>query len=286
MEHEMKIAENPKERQYYGTRELKAIVLTEGVTEIGAYAFGECRGLTEAVFPESLHCIGGHAFYNCRGLHTVHFLGKVPVIEDGAFKNCEGVRLVELAGVEENDVWLKNFLPELPQELDVRLNFTSGEEARLRLPRTSYAFVANEPARMFTEESYGSGIYYRQCVGRSEVDWKRYDELFLVALREEQLPTVLAIARQRTEFPYRLAKEAEQRYLDYFKENMAKILEEAAQTEDWSLLAFLCEKKLITREMTEYGVETANRKERPYMASFLLEYGRKTFAAARERLTL
>lgn len=119
MEYEVKIIENPKERQFYGDRELKEVSLLEGVTEVGAYAFGECRNLMQAVLSTSLQKIGGHAFYNCRSLHTVRFLGKVPVIEDGAFKNCEGVQFVELSDVEESDVWLKTFLPDLEQELDI-----------------------------------------------------------------------------------------------------------------------------------------------------------------------
>ncbi|MGN0505759.1 MAG: leucine-rich repeat domain-containing protein [Lachnospiraceae bacterium] len=286
MGQEVRYRENPEERQYYGKQDLTTVCLEEGVTEIGAYAFGECRGITQITLPGSLRVIGSHAFYNCRGLHTVRFLGAVPVLEDGAFKNCDGVNYVELFETEEKDIRLKNFLQELEQEFSVRLVFTDGKEARLCLPRTCYAFVANEPARMFTEESYGSGIYYRQSVGRSEIDWNRYDELFLVALREENIKTVLSIAGQRLAYPYHLSKDAETEYLNYFKNNMKTVLQEIAKTEDWGLLSLLCDRKLLSREQTELGVTIAGEKERPFMAGCLLDYAREAFATARGRMEL
>lgn len=283
---EVQYKENPSERQHYGEKGLSVICFLEGVTRIGAYAFGECRDITEITMPKSLQLIKGHAFYNCRSLHTIRFLGTVPEIEDGAFKNCSSVRYVELFEAEEQDIRLKNFLPELEQELSVRIVFSSGEEARLCLPQTSYAFIANEPARMFTEESYGSGVYYRQCVGRSQIDWSRYDELFLTACREETMQTVLSIARKRLEFPYRLTDSFRHRYLEYISQYMQRVLEEIAGSENWELLSFLCEQKLMTKQQTEFGIAVANQKERPYMAGCLLEYGRKVFAAARGRMEL
>ncbi len=286
MKQEVQYKENPWERQYYGEKGLPVIRFLEGVTRIGAYAFGECREITEITMPKSLQMIEGHAFYNCRSLHTIRFLGAVPEIEDGAFKNCGNVKYVELFEAEEKDIRLKNFLPELEQELSVRLVFISKEEARLCLPKTSYAFIANEPARMFSEESYGSGVYYRQCVGRSEIDWSRYDELFLMACREETIQTALSIARKRLEFPYRLAERSKDRYLEYIYDHMPKILEEIARSEDWELLSFLCGQKLITKPQAEFGIAVANQKERPYMAGRLLEYGRTAFAAARGRIEL
>lgn len=286
MKQEIQYKENPLARQHYGEKGLSAIHFSEGVTRIGAYAFGECREIAEITMPKSLQLIEGHAFYNCRHLHTIRFLGAVPEIEDGAFKNCDNVRYVELFEAEEKDIRLKNFLPELEQELSVRLVFVSGEEARLCLPKISYAFIANEPARIFSEESYGSGVYYRQCVGRSEIDWNRYDELFPAAYREETIQTALSIARKRLEFPYRLTEHSKNRYLEYIDRNMPKVLEEIARNEDWGLLSFLCGRKLITKPQAELGIAVANQKERPYMAGCLLEYGRTAFAASRGRIEL
>lgn len=283
---EVQYKENPLKRQHYGEKGLSVIRFLEGVTDIGAYAFGECRDITEITMPKTLQLIEGHAFYNCRSLHTVRFLGAVPEIEDGAFKNCSSVKYIELFETEEKDIRLKNFLPELEQEVSVRLVFASKEEARLCLPRTSYAFIANEPARMFTEESYGSGVYYRQCVGRSEIDWDRYDGLFLTACREETIQTVLSIAKKRLEFPYRLTEGSKDRYLEYISRHMPEVLEEIAGSEDWEMLSFLCGQKLMTKQQTELGIAIANKKERPYMAGRLLEYGRLAFAASRGRMEL
>ena len=51
---------------------VKILVIPEGVTEIGAYAFQDCRSLTSITLPKSLRKIGLNAFARCENLSEVH----------------------------------------------------------------------------------------------------------------------------------------------------------------------------------------------------------------------
>ena len=76
--------------------DLKTIIITEGVTTIGDYAFSGCSGLTSIDIPESVTSIGGSAFRSCGGLTSVTISNSVTNIGGYAFYNCSNLLTVEL----------------------------------------------------------------------------------------------------------------------------------------------------------------------------------------------
>ena len=64
------------------------LVIPDGVTSIGSFAFSYCKGLTSVTIPNSVTSIGGGAFYNCAGLTSVTIGNSVTSIGDFAFYNC------------------------------------------------------------------------------------------------------------------------------------------------------------------------------------------------------
>lgn len=54
---------------------LKKLVIEEGITAIGTYAFSNCANLTEVSLPLSLTQIDGGAFSDCTALKTVRYAG-------------------------------------------------------------------------------------------------------------------------------------------------------------------------------------------------------------------
>ena len=52
--------------------EVKDLIIPNGVTSIGDYAFSGCLGLTSVTIPNSTMSIGASAFNNCPGLTSVH----------------------------------------------------------------------------------------------------------------------------------------------------------------------------------------------------------------------
>ena len=52
--------------------EITDLVIPEGVTSIGSYAFSKCTGLTSVTIPNTVTSIGEDAFYDCTGLQRVN----------------------------------------------------------------------------------------------------------------------------------------------------------------------------------------------------------------------
>jgi fibronectin type 3 domain-containing protein len=69
--------------------EIKSVVIGDGVTRIGDYAFQHCRVLTGAAIPASVTAIGDSAFYYCTSLASVTIPGGVTTIGDRAFAYCK-----------------------------------------------------------------------------------------------------------------------------------------------------------------------------------------------------
>lgn len=87
------IAETP----WHELREhIKAIVLREGVTRIGDYAFYDCTALTSVEIPEGVTQIGESAFSCCQSLESVTIPGSVTEIGEGAFESCDSMLVLEL----------------------------------------------------------------------------------------------------------------------------------------------------------------------------------------------
>ena len=67
---------------------VKRVTISEGVTEIPAYAFEGCRALESARIPNSVASIGSYAFHECTALTDVNIPNGITVIEEGTFETC------------------------------------------------------------------------------------------------------------------------------------------------------------------------------------------------------
>ena len=79
----------------------KTITLPAGLKTIGAHSFFGCSNITSIVIPEGVTVIGEWAFQNCFDLTEVTIPDTVTVIEDQAFDNCQALKSVNIpASVE------------------------------------------------------------------------------------------------------------------------------------------------------------------------------------------
>lgn len=73
----------------YCSHVITHVVIESGVTTIGAYAFYECRNMTDVTIPESVTIIGKYAFEGCINLKRVSIpKSRVTTIGEGAFCGC------------------------------------------------------------------------------------------------------------------------------------------------------------------------------------------------------
>ena len=83
---------------YSSSSSVKCVIISDGVTNIGNYAFYYCycRSLTSVTIPDSVTSIGGHAFRNCDGLTKVTIPDSVTSIGNYAFYDCDGLTSVTI----------------------------------------------------------------------------------------------------------------------------------------------------------------------------------------------
>lgn len=73
------------------------IIIPDGVTSIGGYAFEDCSGITSVTIPKGVKYIGSGAFKGCSGLKSVTIPIGVTKIGEFAFEDCEGLTSVTIS---------------------------------------------------------------------------------------------------------------------------------------------------------------------------------------------
>ena len=93
------------EMNYYNTpwesnrSEIKKVILKNGVTSIGDYAFRDCSNMTSVTIPKGVKSIGSRAFYNCSRLTSVTIPDSVTSIGSYAFGACNNIKEVHITDI-------------------------------------------------------------------------------------------------------------------------------------------------------------------------------------------
>ncbi len=82
--------------------DLETVVISEGVTSIGEYAFFECTSLKNIVISGSVKTINIGAFYQCAALPGITIPNSVTSIGDEAFEHCAGLKEITIPGSVKN----------------------------------------------------------------------------------------------------------------------------------------------------------------------------------------
>ena len=75
---------------------IEKVVIFDGITEIGAYAFYNCPKLKEVILPEGLKNIEEGTFYICENLEKINIPETVTIIGDGAFQRCTNLKFIKI----------------------------------------------------------------------------------------------------------------------------------------------------------------------------------------------
>lgn len=83
------LSDSPNKKIIKG--EMGKLVIQDGVTNIGGYAFKECTALKEVEMGKSVKVIEEYAFEGCTALKKVHWTDKIEEIAEGSFRTCENL---------------------------------------------------------------------------------------------------------------------------------------------------------------------------------------------------
>lgn len=81
---------------FYGCSNLTSVIIPSSVTSIGGYSFMKCSSLTNITLPEKITNIGTCAFSGCSSLTDVTIPNKVTSIYDAAFELCSNLACITI----------------------------------------------------------------------------------------------------------------------------------------------------------------------------------------------
>jgi len=73
-----------------------SVVIEEGVTSVGSYAFRNAENMTSVQLPESLQVLGNSAFYSCENLQSIHLPEGLTTIYGYAFTGCSALNTIHI----------------------------------------------------------------------------------------------------------------------------------------------------------------------------------------------
>ncbi len=80
----------------YWYRDIRSVIIENGITSIGNYAFANSWNLTSVKIPEGVTSIGDYAFYSCYDLTSIDFPDGVTSIGDYALCLCENLVNIDI----------------------------------------------------------------------------------------------------------------------------------------------------------------------------------------------
>ena len=84
------------ESPVYKNSKVKKVVIEDGVTSIGDWAFYYCKSLTTITIPDSVISIGNYAFTGCKDLTSITIPDRVTSIGERAFANCSSLTSIKI----------------------------------------------------------------------------------------------------------------------------------------------------------------------------------------------
>ena len=267
---------------FAGCISLKQIALPPHLSVIEGYAFYDCRSLEKLRIPETVQKIGAYACYNCREMEEINIPRETTDLGTGLFLNCDKLTSISFGRCRH----IADLVAVLNHELHLTMDFDDGNRAKLLIPDFQYEYIEDTPARQFHQVNYGTGHLFRQCIGNSDIDFRRFDDLFYLTKREDGALMVLLLTMYRLEYPYRLQENRRQDYLQYLKEHFFTAFGYYTQQGSLDKIRLFAQWGLITAENIDSLLEMAGEAKKTEITGFLLEYQHAHFAKKKKSFDL
>ena len=250
------------------------------VRRIAPWAFANRAGLIYVSLPDTLVSLGRFAFYSCRNLKKAVLADSVTEYGDGVFRQCRSLSDLELRLTEGHYGILREILSDTDSTFRFFLRLPDGE-ACLTFPDYLAEYEEDTRARQMHYHIEGIGFSYRECVSRSGIDFRGYDNLF-ARVHASERHLAAQIAMDRLLYPCSLTEEAAGRYKSFLRENAGAVLCQAIETGKPDWLRLLTQQKLAAPEALETAIRFASEKKEPEYVSLLMRAAKEAASEAKE----
>lgn len=234
------------------------------------------------ILPDTLKEIGNYIFYGCRNLKKLEFSDTLTQIGRGAFTGCGKLRYLKVHLKQGETSCVKEILGELWQRIDVTF-YRPEQTVKLVFPEHYEEAVENTPARILFTQHHGTGNNYRQCFYDRKMDYRKYDELFPLALAQDRTDVLIDLVFRRLGYPYELTETHECIYEQYVREHLSEITPYLVEQESLNRLSRISERGLWTEQGLESTIQVAAEKGKKEILGFLMNEKHSLFPAKKRK---
>ena len=247
-----------------------------------------CGDKVESViFPDCVERIGNYIFYGCKSLTKLQFSDKLKDIGSGAFTGCGNIRNLNVRLTDSHKTCVKEILGDLWQRIDVTFtDVNTGEKSNLVFPEHYEEAVENTPARILYTQHHGSGNDYRQCFYNRELDYFKYDSLFLVAVARDDIYELEDQVFKRLLTPVHMIEKHKEEYIKFLKDNYKKIIPDIIEKDKVSRIELFKTLDIWTDDMLNLAVDEASALGRTEILSMVMDVKGRTKSVKKSKYAL
>ncbi len=237
--------------------------------------------IEEIVFPNTVKEIGNYIFYGCKELKKLEFSDTLTQIGSGAFTGCGKLKYLNVHLLKGKKSCVKEILGELWQRIDVTffdetkngesLSNPAKRTIQLVFPEHYEEAVENTPARILFTQHHGTGNHYRQCFYDKEMDYRKYDELFGLAVAQDKQEVLVDLVFCRLGFPYELTERHEKVYDEYIRGNLEEVVRYFVEQDDLERLMLISERGLWSEPALHQAIQIASAARNTEITGVLMD---------------
>ncbi len=238
----------------------------------------------KVIFPETVEEIGNYIFYGCKELRYLEFSNTLMSIGSGAFTGCGKLSGLKVHMKQGNKSCVKEILGDLWQRIDVTFLYEETvQEAHLVFPEHYEEAVENTPARILFTQHHGTGNNYRQCFYNKEMDYRKYDELFVLAKAQDKQEVLVDMVFDRLEFSYDLTDKHKAEYENYMQEHLSDWVTILTDRDSINRMKSLSDWNVWSRESLDMAIMIASEKGKGEILSFLMNEKQRLYPERKKK---
>ena len=227
----------------------------------------------QVILPDSVHELCSYAFYNCRKLKCIEFGRSLDIVNNDAFMNCMGLSVLVVRSRAEEPTGAQYFLKQLNKGIELKYVDDGNTCGSFYYSEYTESYEEIGPAHIFHMDLQGEGYRARQLFDNGVVDAAGYDTIFEAAKALESTYTLSKMAAGRLQYPVKLTDNARDMYMEFIKDNIAKVLEWVVAERRIDIIEFMADNNILDESGLDGVLKLAGKCDWTMGIAAIIELG-------------
>ena len=227
----------------------------------------------QVILPDSVHELCSYAFYNCRKLKCIEFGRSLDIVNNDAFMNCMGLSVLVVRSRAEEPTGAQYFLKQLNKGIELKYVDDGNTCGSFYYSEYTESYEEIGPAHIFHMDLQGEGYRARQLFDNGVVDAAGYDTIFEAAKALESTYTLSKMAAGRLQYPVKLTDNARDMYMEFIKDNIAKVLEWVVAERRIDIIEFMADNNILDESGLDAVLKLAGKCDWTLGIAAIIELG-------------